>query len=190
MDGIASWYERLAFRWAFRQAVAQGRPEFTGRISGEVVIPEDREGRPGYRLTTAGTSTAIRAYAGYGKTTDFNLGTGQRSRLLGTCNGRMEGSLEARADVAVKHALDQHGASGVTCVVEPHASHLAGEDAISYRLEVTRGPLAGLTITDSIFDHDGWCFTAGAFNAPDDGPASHEMAAAILASWAWLPRQR
>jgi hypothetical protein len=184
-----SWYEHLAGRWHVRQLRARGRAEFTGVLDREVVVPADSEGRPGYRLTTAGASHTVRGYSGFGRTNDFFLGVGHRSLLIGSCNGRSgDDDLVLRATESVESAVRTRAEFGVSCLEEPTESRMAGERAVVYTLAIASGARAGTTVTDTLFDHEGWCFTVGAFLAPSDGVEAVQMKDAILSSWTWLPR--
>ncbi|MGY4643179.1 hypothetical protein [Cellulomonas sp. URHB0016] len=185
----ASWYENLIARSAVRRARIRGPAEFTGALDRQVVVPTDTAGRPGYRLTMAGSSNVVREYVGHGRTTDFFLRVGPSSHLVGSCNGpRGDDDLRDRATTGIEDALRNHVRFGVSCVAQPTELLLAGERAVGYTLAIAAGPRAGTIVTDALFDHDGWCFTVGAFLAPWDGAEAQQMTDAVLASWTWLPR--
>lgn len=191
MHSTPEWYENLASRWAYRQARERGAPESTGSINRELIVPADSDGRPGYRLSTAGPSAITRAYAGHGSMSEFKLRTGRKSYLIGMCRGRSadDEGLHAAATTAVEGTMTWYDGR-VWCIVEPTETRLANEPAVFYTLQITNGGATGMTVTDTMFDHAGWRFTIGSMHSPHDGPEALEIAAAILASWTWLPARR
>lgn len=178
----------LERRYLTRRAIARGLPEFDGTLDRVLVVPRDRDGRPGYRLTTAGESQGIRQPSVRGTTCDFFIKYAPRSHMIGTCIGRAtDASPHARATAGVKDVLESHAQHRPRIVVPPSPSELAGAPAALYTAEMTEGRLTGLVLTDRFFDHGGWSFMVGTLHHPRDEPETSETARAILASWVWLP---
>jgi hypothetical protein len=193
VDRPSSWHEKLAFRWAQRQARSRIPGGYTGSLTHQTVVPADAAGRPGFRLRTAGPSSANRSYNGLGSTSDFWTKTGPHSHLMGTCYVVYDddiAELGARAEAAAGDTILDRVELGLRCVTGPAPSVLAGEPAVTYTLEITTGPTAGMLVTDWMFEHDGWGFTVGLFLSPLDGHEARELALSTLDSWTWLPYGR
>lgn len=168
--------------------MAIGLPTFTGALDHVLVVPTDRDGRPGYRLTTAGTSTHVRTRTRSGRTYEFTIAYAAHSVLTGMCSRRTtDDDLSSRVDEAIRHVLTTHPDLEARCVLEPSPSELAGEPAVVASIEHRLRGGGRIVTTDWNFDRGDWHFTVGRMHNPVDPPETRTMADAILASWTWLP---
>ena len=171
--------QRLEVRWGVRR-IRAGVPALGEGLDHPIVVPTDREGRPGYRLIATAPSSGIREPAAGQSTSDFMLKYAPRSYLLGICCGSAgPDDLVPQADETVEGVLAYH--RGATCVEAPSATLFAGERAMTYTIGVS-----GLQVTEWFFNRAGWAFTVGRYHHPADGPEALDTADRIMASWEWL----
>lgn len=183
-----SWTHALEMRWFTRRAKARGLPEYSGSLC-DVVVPPDKEGRPGYRLKAVGPSVITREPSVGGSTSDFLLKYAPHSHLIGICTGRSAAGADplTRAIAAMNHPLAGHpNVATSRCIAPPTPMNLAGEPGYFWTVELTTGRGNRMVVTDRLFDHAGWSFTVGTMHHPLDPPAELQTAWAILDSWTWL----
>lgn len=170
-----------------QRARLHGAPSFSGVLDQLVEVPADRQGRPGYVLTTGGPSLHVRARGAQGSRSDLCVSAGSGTLVLSTCVGRTTqvGDPARSAQRAAEHLPEQHAC---TLLEPPVATTFAGVEAVTLLVSTPLAGSADLRIEsrDWHLSHAGWSFVAGYLHPPRGTTESRATAEQILRSWRWV----